>query len=258
VSWRRIRAGSGHRYVDDDGEPVDGVTKVIGDGVPKPNLIDAAARETAAYALEHWDDLAGQPLAKRLHAIERGRFETWGRGTIRGTAVHDLAAKLAAGAEVEVPDELLGHVDAYLQFVEQWHVEEIAVEAMVLSRRWHYAGTLDLLAHVDGGGGADGVSLIDWKTGASGVWPETALQLAAYAHAETIVLDDAEQPLPPIAHAYAVHLRADGYSVHPVDVSDETFRSFLYAQQVARFRALPRTATIGDALDPPPSLEVAS
>jgi hypothetical protein len=123
---------------------------------------------------------------------------------------------------------------------------------MVLSRQWRYAGTLDLLAHVGGE-----TWLVDWKTGASGVWPETALQLAAYAHAETIVRNGKEQPLPPIVRAVAVWLRADGYDVHPVDVSDETFRAFLYAQQVARFRALPRSATIGDPLTAP-GLEVAS
>jgi len=246
VTWRRIRAGSGHRYVDDDGEPVDGVTAVIGNGVPKPNLIDASAKETAAFTLENWDRLSELPLAKRLHEMERGRFERWGKGAVRGTAVHDLAAQLAKGVEVEVPDELLGHVDAYLQFVEQWHVVDIAAEAMVLNRQWRYAGTIDLLAHV----GSE-TWLVDWKTGASGIWPETALQLAAYTHAETIVRNGKEQPMPPIARAVAVWLRADGYDVHPVDVSDETFRAFLYAQQVARFRAMPRAATVGDAFEPP-------
>ena len=41
--------------------------------------------------------------------------------------------------------------------------------------------------------------------------------------------------MPTIDRAGAVWLRADGYDLHPVDISTETFRTFLYAQQVAHY-----------------------
>lgn len=252
--WRRIRAGSGHRYVDDEGEPVDGVTRIIGEGVPKPALVDWAARETAGYALDHWETLGAMGSADRLRAMERGRFDRQKAATVRGTTVHDLAARLLHGEQVEVDDALVGHVDACLSFLEQWHVDEIAVEAMVVNREWRYAGTLDLLAYVDGNdlAGDDlGIAVVDWKTGGSGVFAETALQLAAYAHAEAYVVEGVEHELPKIGRGLAVWLRADGYDVLPLDIGPSTFRSFLYAQQVAAFRARPRGDVIGDALVAP-------
>ena len=168
--------------------------------------------------------------------MERGRFERWNRSTVRGTQVHTYAAQLAAGEQLEVADELTGYVDAYLRFVDEWQISEVAVEAMVVNRRWRYAGTLDLLATSCG---AEAVWLLDWKTGASGIWPETALQLAAYAHADLLNMNGEERPMPPVERAAAVWLRADGYDVVPVDISENTFRAFLYAQQVAAFHALP-------------------
>lgn len=254
MTWRRIRAGSGHRYVDEQGEAIDGVTRIIGDGIPKRALIDAAARETAGYTLDHWDELAEKGPADRLRAMERGRFERWNRGTVRGTTVHTLAAQLAAGAEIEVDDDLVGYVDAYLAFIEQWGVAEIAVECMIVNRQWRYAGTLDLIAVLGDGD----TWLLDWKTGQSGIWPETALQLSAYARADHIVIDDVEQPMIEIDHAAAVWLKPDGYEVVPVDISDETFRAFLYAQQVARFCAQPREATVHESLIAPAFREAAS
>ena len=247
ATWRRIRAGSGHRYIDDAGEPVDGVTRIIGDCIPKRALIDAAARETASFTLDHWDELAEKGPADRLRAMERGRFERWNRSTVRGTQVHAFAAQLAAGAEVEVPDEIIGHVDAYLAFIEQWRVAEVAVECMIVNRQWRYAGTIDLLATL----GDAQLWLLDWKTGASGIWPETALQLSAYARADSIIIDDVERDMPKIDRAAAVWLKSDGYEVIPVDIGDLTFRTFLYAQQVARFCAQPREATVLDALAAP-------
>jgi hypothetical protein len=231
---RRTNRGSGHSYFL-DGEPVAGVTTILRDGIPKGNLVGWAARSVAGYAVDRWDELAALTPSKRLRELERAAWNERDAAAGRGSAVHRLADELARGLEVEIPDALIGHVDAYLEFVQAFGVVELAVERTVISRRWRYMGTVDLLATIDD---EPGVVLIDWKTGGSGIWPETSLQLAAYAHAETMI-DDAgvELELPPIERAFAVWLRADGYDVYPVDVSDETFRVFLYAQQVARFTA---------------------
>jgi hypothetical protein len=149
---------------------------------------------------------------------------------------------------VEVPRPLAGYVDSCLRFLDEWDVAEELIECSVISYRWLYGGTVDLIAKVGAGRW-----LLDWKTGSSGVWPETALQLAAYAHADVWIdpTDDEESPLPIIDHAAAVWLRADGYDVIPVDIGDDTFRSFLYCQQVAKFVRADRSMTIGDALAPP-------
>lgn len=245
---RRINRGRGHTY-EIDGRKVDGVTTVLGDGIPKPALIDWAARTTAEYAVDHWDELAEETGTGRLRKLERARWDTTKTAAARGTTVHDLAMRLAAGEEVTVPEPLTGHVDAYQRFVDEWQPRELLVEVPVFHRTLHYAGTLDLVAEL-----ADGWTwLLDWKTSGTGIFPESALQLAAYRNAE-FYLDDAgeEQPMPPIDFAGCVWLRADGYDLKPVDAGDEAFLIFRYAQQVVRrFTREPRDRWVLDTVAPP-------
>ena len=244
---RRINRGRGHSYVL-DGEAADGVTTIIGDGVAKPALINWAARTTAGYAVDHWDELADLGPSQRLRTLEKARYLDRDTAAVRGTDVHKLAQRLAVGEEVDVPEPLIGHVDAYLAFVRDWQPQELLVETIVAHRQRRYMGTLDLLARL----ADDRTWLLDWKTAASGIWPEAALQLAAYRHAE-FYLDAAgdEQPMPAVDAAGCVWLRADGYDLIPVDTSERTFRLFLYAGQMARFANTPREQFVLDALHPP-------
>ena len=244
---RRIDRGRGHSYLL-DGEPVDGVTTIIGDGIPKPALVNWAANTTAGYAVDHWDELAQLGVAQRLRTLEKARYETLKAAAGRGTDIHKLAQRLAAGEPVTPPESQRGHVDAYLQFEEDWNPLEILVEVPIFNRRLRYAGTLDLVADL-----ADGNRwLLDWKTAGSGIWPETAIQLAAYRNAEFYLdADGQEQPMPPVDRCGAVWLRADGYDLHPVDASDQAFRIFQYARQVAMFSRGPQDRWVDEAAAPP-------
>ena len=244
---RRSNRGRGHSYLL-DGEPVDGVTTILDGGIPKPALINWAATTTAGYAVDHWDELAAESPSTRLRRLEKARWESSGAAAARGTDVHNLAMLLASGEEVTVPEPLEGHDDAYLQFVADRHPRELLVEVPVFNRTLHYAGTLDLIAEL-----CDGNNwLLDWKTSKSGIFPETAVQLAAYRHAEFYLdAQGSEQPLPAVDFCGAVWLRADGYDLHPVDAGERTFRLFRYAQQVARFSSTPRGEYVHDAITPP-------
>ena len=71
---RRINHGRGHSYLL-DGERADGITWILGNGVPKPALVNWAARESAGYAVDHWDELQTVGASERLRRIERARFE---------------------------------------------------------------------------------------------------------------------------------------------------------------------------------------
>jgi hypothetical protein len=51
---RRVNSGRGHSYLL-DGQKVDGVTTVIGNGIPKPALINWAAGTIASYVGERLD-----------------------------------------------------------------------------------------------------------------------------------------------------------------------------------------------------------
>jgi len=248
---------SGHTYYIDDVKVPMSITGVLNKGYPKPALVDAAAKESARYVLNRWDELQELEPSERFDRVLAARHEVWGAGKTRGTVIHKYAHRMAPppfgeGADLEIPDEYIGHVDAYLKFVADWQPRELAVERPVYSRTHGYAGTPDLLAElVDGQ-----VWLLDWKTTASGVWPENALQLAAARFAEYVVEPDGtEVPLadafPPIEATGIVWLRADGYDLHPVEANEDAFDTFLAVLDVARYIGADRDEVIGDALLPP-------
>ena len=178
IQTRRINTGKGHKYLL-DGEEADGVTTVISNGVAKPALVGWAANVTRDYAVDHWDELAHVAPSERIKQLTGARFADRDAAAGRGTQIHQLAHHLALGEEVEVPEALEGHVDAYLQFIHEWEPEELFAETVVGNRKHRYMGTLDLVCRL-----GDGTWLLDFKTTRSGIYPESALQLAAYAHAE--------------------------------------------------------------------------
>jgi len=244
---RRDQHGAGHSYVL-DGERVPGVTSILSDGFPKPALVDWAARATAGYAFDNWERLAGMGPAERLRSMEKGRFDRTDEAKTIGSRVHAYAAEILAGERVLIPDAYVGPVEQCLAFLDDYDVAELAYEAMVINRRWRYCGTLDLLATVNALDGSP-TAVIDWKTGLSGVYPEHALQVAAYAHAETFLIGEGDEiAMPAVQVGLAVQLRADSYDVWPLDISEAAYRTFLYVAQVATFRNLPRGQVIGEPL----------
>src|SRR5690606_14582211 len=143
---KRVDTARGHHYVDGNGDRVPGVTTIISDGLPKPALVNWAANSTAEYAVDHWDELAALPPAKRLAQLQGARYADRDRAKVRGTEIHRAAERLLAGEAVEVPDEIAGHCESYARFLDEFHVEPVHVEFSVVSYRWGYAGTADLCA----------------------------------------------------------------------------------------------------------------
>jgi hypothetical protein len=251
---RRINRGSGHSYLL-DGAPVQSVTKALSEGYPKPGLIGWAFDTASKFAVDHWDELAELGAGSRLTRIQKARYTERDEAAARGTAIHELAHKLQAGETLEIPEPLVGHVDAYLRFVKDWQPREILVETSVFSREFRYAGTVDLIADL-----RDGRRwLLDWKTSKGEPYPEAALQLAAYRYADFHLHKDGvtEVPMPRVERTGIVWLRADGYDLIPVDAGPEAFTAFGHVQQVAAFRDEPRERWIGQTLPPPTEEEAA-
>ena len=244
---RIIYRGKGHSYTI-DGEQADGVTTLIGDGMPKPALINWAGRVTAGYAVDHWDELAEMPVSQRLKTLEGARFADRDEAGRRGTEVHALAEKLLHGEEVDVPDEIAGHVESCVRFLDTWRPAPVLTETVVGHRRWRYAGKLDGIADFPG----HGRKVFDFKTARSGIYGETALQLSAYIHAETYVdTNQDEQPMADLGVdtevGFGVWIRADGFDVYPLQIGDDTFRGFLHVATVAR-RARTLRSLVGEAM----------
>lgn len=228
---KRVDRGRGHSYLL-DGEKVPGVTTIIGKGLPKPALTTWAANTAAAHAVDHWEELGGLAVSERLDRIKKAPWADRDAAAGKGTAVHGLAERLIHGEAVEVPEELAGHVEACVAFLDISGADPIVVERPVFNRRWKYGGTLDLIATL-----ADGQTwLLDWKTNRSGPYGDVALQLAAYARAEFYINENGEeQPLPHIDRAGVVWLRSDGFELYPFRIDEQVWRSFLYVKSVADF-----------------------
>jgi hypothetical protein len=241
---RRINRGKGHSYTL-DGQPVMGVTTILNKGLPKPALVGWAAREVAEFVAGRRDILTKLSDEELVDLCKGAPYRTRDAAANRGTEVHKLAQRLAGGEEVDVPEVLTGHVDAYLAFLEAFSPSSALVERPVFNRTYRYGGTMDMLAKTD----ELGWTLFDIKTSGSGIYPDIALQMAAYGNCEVYVdADGDEQPMPEVDSYAAIWVRADGYDVYPVDVSDREFKAFLYVQQVAFWLDHRANEVKGDAI----------
>lgn len=233
---RRHNTAKGHYYKDAAGTRVKGVTTWRDQGVPKPALVEWSGNTTAEYAVDHWDELSEMKPAARLKKLQRARYEEKDRAKDRGTEVHAAAEKLLAGQSVQVPEEIAGHVESYARFMEEFEVAPVHVEFSCVSYKWGYAGTADLCAWLTIPNLGRTLLLLDLKTSRSGIFGDTALQLAAYRHADVWVIDDEEiEPLE-VAHCAGIHVRGDGYDLLPVEAGQQEHKEFLYAMRIAMFQ----------------------
>lgn len=244
MTFTRKPAGGHWTYLL-DGKKVPSVTTLISGGVPK-QLTNWAAKAAAEYAADNLDRLIGMDRAAIIDLVSRAHTRDRDAAALHGNKVHAIAEKLAAGQQVDISDEQLGTVDGYLKWLDEWRPEILGTEVSVASRRWRYAGTTDILANLDGF-----TAIVDIKTGRR-VYKESALQIAAYRHAE-VMLDAAglEVPLPAVNAGYVLWLPGDGiYELLPVECGQDIFHVYLHACRVAGFGDLDQDAVIGAALSP--------
>lgn len=281
---KRRNYGRGHGYAL-NGQKVPGVTTIINDGLPKPALVGWAAKTIAEYVADRLDQADGHVLADQLvddlgelarvkgkpwpdklsrtkvaELLKGIHYEDRDQAAKRGTEVHALAERLARGEEVDVPEPLTGHVDAYLAFLDDWRPTDAHLEVTVASVKHRYSGTLDMIATLPGLGRC----LLDIKTSRSGPFGEVALQLAGYRYAEFAVIDGETVPMPEVDWCGVIWVRADGYDLYPFEAGPAEFRTFLYCQQVGMFLAAqdPRNdsgrAVKGAAITPDQALEASA
>jgi hypothetical protein len=206
-----------------NGKRLTSVTTVLGGGIPKPMLVDWAAREAAKFATEN----PGAPF----DAIARAHRDKRDKAAVRGTAVHNLAEQLVHGEAVEVPEELAPYIDGYLRFLDTFEVAPLMTERTVLLADLGVAGRFDLIAtspHLNHGE----PFIADVKT-SSGVYRETAAQLAAYGYGADGYVTDTDphtlHELPHVTASFVLHCTPEGTHVVPfAETRDELGGDFDY------------------------------
>lgn len=241
-----------------DGKRVPGVT-TIGKRAERPDgLIRWAARSAAECAAAHLEELPvmGEAAWVRNVAAESDRRRD--AGMTAGKQLHSIAQRLVYGDPVKTTDPDTGEPysddvvrmgEQVADFMDRWDVtpDTALVECPVFHDEHRYAGTFDLVAVLRGGKRW----LIDYKTGSSGVWAETAMQLTAYRRATHVQIRDHDLLMPPVECAAALWVRPDGWEFLPVVTDEDTWDAFLHALRVHRWTQRRRDELIGAPLPTP-------
>lgn len=267
MTVRRRKYGTGHAYYADDVK-LPGVTTIISKTMPKPALIDWAARKGADELIDYWDELVALRPSQRHSRIRTAHTRDRDAAGRRGTEIHRLAGALSEGESVTPPEELAGHVDAYRDFLDTMGpVPLLGGTELVIANRTHsYCGTVDLVADLPSTViGYEYIAparwLLELKSTRSGIYPESALQSSAYFNGEVFVApDDPETERPMkwlgIERCGVVWIRSDSWEFRPVDTGPATWDYFLHLRWLFD-QADMLSAWIGDLIAPGPALEPA-
>lgn len=167
------------------------------------------------------DEKAGQKLLAKAGEIgsEAHQMIEWRTRTLMGQAV---------GAPPAITDKAQWAVMAWEDWWRTHDVQPIHVEQVVFSDTHRYAGTVDLVARVDGL-----PMLIDYKTGKA-VYAEAHLQNAAYQHA---LLEMGHEDCAGGLVVRLPKVETDPeFEVVPVEGREEMFQVFVHLLQVWRWQ----------------------
>jgi hypothetical protein len=189
----------------------------------------------------------------------------------RGTEIHRVAEQFHLGiAPAEVEPLIEPFVHQYRRFLEDFKPEFLLAEAPVYNLTHRYAGTLDGVAVIDGK-----PVVVDIKTTAHGPdsgksrppFPEVALQLTLYRHAELVgLLSDKKEiqyrryyvfdpeahaePMPETEGGVCVVVSPEDYMVVPVDTSERIWKACRHVIQVARYQTETAKTVFGPSIAP--------
>jgi hypothetical protein len=244
-----------------DGKRVPGVTTITG-ALDKGGLANAAAREVAVWAAVHADEVATMGPQEWIQVASGAARRVWDISRDQGTALHTIAQRLVWGEPVPDededglpwPEDVARMGEQVARFMDAWEVDPILVEAPVFHETHRWAGTLDLVADLKDGNRW----LIDYKTSASGIWHETALQVCAYGNATHVQIGErgpgrpaVDQLMTPVDRYGALWVRPDMWQLVPLNVKRDTYQVFRALQRVQAWAAQKRELVVGAALPTP-------
>lgn len=192
-----------------------------------------------------------------------------------GTEVHAACEAYAlTGQRPDVDAEVQPFLDQFDRWAQEFQPVYQAAEVTVYSPSYGYAGTCDAFLTL---GGVR--CIVDYKSSRKSFdnrgnpttpYPEVALQLAAYRHAEMAavwrprrmeqyrrryyLLGASERemavPVPEVDTGLVIHITPDHCDAYPVECGPDIFESFLFVQEAARWQFQTSKTVIGRPLEP--------
>lgn len=158
---------------------VPGVTSILGI-LDKPALLPWAAKMAGEYVKINLPENAPREQIEAVCEKAKTEYNTIkeAAGDV-GTQVHAIAESLFKGQPVEIPTDplVINGLKALQEWISENNVQPIDTELITFSKSAYFAGTMDLLASVNGK-----LTQVDLKTG-SGIYNEHYFQTAAYKFA---------------------------------------------------------------------------
>jgi hypothetical protein len=228
--------------------PLRSVTTIL-QVVDKPALLNWYAKIAAGWAVDNTElvmrmlaDLGRDATVKAVAA--RGKAERDRKGAI-GTAAHLAVEHHLAGMRPILTPDTAPLFDQWLAFLRDWKFQPEWSEAMVVSERHGYAGTLDLIGLLAGRR-----ALIDVKTG-SYMAPDMGLQLAAYSRADYIGKPGLPErwKVPEVELHLILQLQPSFYRLIPYTVGNAEMQAFLAAQQIDAWQRAEGRKIMGQTLE---------
>ena len=266
---------------NDDDQRMWSVTTIIG-ALDKPALLYWAAEQTAVAAVNSARTLEARveeegvdTVVQWLRDARFRRDRTRRTAAELGTEVHAACEAYAlTGQRPDVDAEVQPFLDQFDRWAQEFQPVYQAAEVTVYSPSYGYAGTCDAFLTV---GGVR--CIVDYKSSRKSFdnrgnpttpYPEVALQLAAYRHAELAavwrprrmeqyrrryyLLGQAERemavPVPEVDTGLVIHITPDHCDAYPVECGPDIFESFLFIQEAARWQFQTSKTVIGRPLEP--------
>lgn len=237
----------GHRYWL-DGERVTSPTTATGKVLAKHALLPWASKLAAAWAADNVSlrDVLGE--AAFLKQAAAAPTAARNAGADRGRILHDAAEQLVQGYPLTPvnddgtpwPEDMTAAARQLAAFMDEHDVTPVMHETVVFHELHRWAGRLDLVATLK-----DGKTwLLDYTTG-SGVYPEKALQLAAYRHATHASDGTDDMPMMPVDATGVVWVKPDGWELVPTRSDEQVYGYFCHVLALAAWADWRREDSLG-------------
>lgn len=248
-------------YVLSDGSKAPGVSSIL-NMLPKPALPGWAAREAAQFAVSNIEVVAALARTDVKAAVDLVKGAPWrksGKAADKGTDVHGYAEVLMRDriegrkSNFRVPEGTMDFLRNFARFATEFDVVPRMVETTVWDDEVDYAGTLDgfYTLTLDG---QELDAIVDIKTGASGVWPEAALQQTAYARAKWYIdpRTGEKLPMPKADAAFGLWLRPEGWALIPLAIDDANWEQFKRLRASYEWKRTREKHAVGKAVNKNP------